>query len=364
MRSHAWPLPGLVSGSLRSAIGKAADRQFSTDTALALLETEIAGIFPVAGGCLYLPAPEDAVFHPDKGLLRASPQAESGGGCDWPATGLRPVGLSSDQAPDDFKPVPAPAWWPIDRLAAWLGADGLNETFAIDERFLGSPKEEIRTHVAIDPTRGAADEGALFTTAALALRALPRHGFSSREKGSVGYVSISLSARVRAGDWCARTVENLDAIHPLGGERRLAHWKSVKEASSSWACPTELRSALAEQPKIRMTLATPAIFGEGWKPAWLGADLIGMPPGSRTRLRLIGASIKRWLAVSGWSLANLPGQPRGPKPIRRIVPAGGTYFFETVDGKETDLAELWLEPVSDHPQDRRDGFGLAVWGVW
>jgi CRISPR-associated protein Cmr3 len=113
-----------------------------------------------------------------------------------------------------------------------------------------------------------------------------------------------------------------------------------------------------------MTLATPAIFEDGWKPAWLGPDLIGSPPGSGTRLRLVGVSIKRWQAVSGWSLANLPGQPRGPKPIRRIVPAGGTYFFETVDGRETDLADLWLEPVSDQPQDRRDGFGLAVWGVW
>jgi CRISPR-associated protein Cmr3 len=165
-------------------------------------------------------------------------------------------------------------------------------------------------------------------------------------------------------DWCAHAVENLDAIHPFGGERRLAHWKAAEGTYAGWGCPAELRSALAGYTRIRMTLATPAIFGEGWKPAWLGADLIGAPPGSRTRLRLIGATIKRWQAVSGWSLANLPGQPRGPKPIRRIVPAGGTYFFETVDAGESDLADHWLEPVSDHPQDRRDGFGLAVWGVW
>jgi CRISPR-associated protein Cmr3 len=361
MRSHAWPLPGLVSGSLRSALGKAANREFSTETALALLETEIAGVLPLAEGCLYLPAPEDAVFHPDKAILRASPKTGHDGGCDWPNIGLRPVGLSSDQAPDDFKPIAAPAWWPVDRLAKWLGLTALNEPFALDDRFLRSPREEVRTHVTM---RGAADEGSLFTTAALALRALPRYRFLSIENGSDAFAAIALSARVRASDWCERTVETLDAIHPLGGERRLAHWKAVEEACSGWTCPTELRSTLAEQSQIRMTLATPAIFEDGWKPAWLGPDLIGSPPGSGTRLRLVGVSIKRWQAVSGWSLANLPGQPRGPKPIRRIVPAGGTYFFETVDGRETDLADLWLEPVSDQPQDRRDGFGLAVWGVW
>jgi CRISPR-associated protein Cmr3 len=364
MRSLAWPLPGIVSGSLRSAIGKAAGRQFSTETALALLETEIAGVFPVAEGCLYLPAPEDAVVHPNRSTLRASPKAAVTGDCDWPVTALRPVGLTTAQAPEDFKPAPAPAWWPVDRLATWLSLTGIDESFTFDRRFLHSPIEEVRTHVAIDPARGAAEEGNLFTTAALALRALPRHGSLSEQNGSGAFASISLSVRVRACDWCERTVEHLDALHPLGGERRIAHWKATAEACAGWACPTEIRSALAEHTKIRMTLASPAIFGEGWKPAWLGTDLIGAPPGSRTRLRLVGASIKRWQVVSGWSLANLPGQPRGPKPIKRIVPAGGTYFFETVDGGAKDLANLWLEPVSDEPQDRRDGFGLAVWGVW
>jgi CRISPR-associated protein Cmr3 len=50
--------------------------------------------------------------------------------------------------------------------------------------------------------------------------------------------------------------------------------------------------------------------------------------------------------------------------VKRVVPAGGVYFFETVDGSASDLADRWLEPVSDDEQDCRDGFGLAVWGVW
>jgi CRISPR-associated protein Cmr3 len=113
-----------------------------------------------------------------------------------------------------------------------------------------------------------------------------------------------------------------------------------------------------------MVLATPTVFRDGWKPGWLDDALVGSPPGADARLRLMGVSIARWRAVSGWSLAELPGRPRGPKPVKRMVPAGGVYFFEIVDGKVSGLADRWLEPVSDDEQDRRDGFGLAAWGIW
>ena len=74
--------------------------------------------------------------------------------------------------------------------------------------------------------------------------------------------------------------------------------------------------------------------------------------------------MERWRAVSGW---NLEKGKRGPKAIRRLVPAGSVYFFELKDGNPADLAKLWLKSVSDKGQDgqdRRDGFGLAMWGIW
>jgi CRISPR-associated protein Cmr3 len=125
-----------------------------------------------------------------------------------------------------------------------------------------------------------------------------------------------------------------------------------------------VRQALSSASKIRMVLATPAVFSDGWKPAWLDESLVGTPPGANGALKLVGMSIERWRAVSGWSLANLPNQPRGPKPVKRVVPTGGVYFFEVIDGSASELADRWLEPVSDDEQDRRDGFGLAVWGTW
>lgn len=367
MRSLDWPVPSVLAGSLRTTLGKTANRDFST-VAQDLLQVEVAGPFPRTSEQLYLPAPEDCVVHPEGRRLRAAPQSLDGGGCDWPVTGLMPVGLTQTQAPEDFKPAQAPAWWPLDRYTAWLAG----EDIAFDEHFLGTPEKEERTHVKIDPAVGASEESQLFTTAALALSHLPRYqaenkrGDSAEPKTacrtgtrSSHFVEISLSARVRANGWCSEAVVKLDALHPLGGERRLAHWQATADAEA-WKCPQKIRDALAQTGRPRMVLATPAIFSNGWKPGWLDGALEGSPPGANTRLRLAGVSIQRWKAVSGWSLA----APRGPKPVKRMVPAGGVYFFEVVQGKASDLADRWLEPVSDDGQDRRDGFGLAAWGIW
>jgi CRISPR-associated protein Cmr3 len=372
MRSLDWLLPSVLAGSLRTTLGKAAKRDFSAHNIEALLRVEIAGPLPRADGQLYLPAPEDCVVPPNGRILRALPQQSSdGGGCDWPLPGLLPVGLPPSAAQEDFKPKEAPAWWPADRYAAWLAG----EEVAFDEHFLGAAEKEERTHVKINPAAGAAEESQLFTTAALALSHLLRYRTDPKAAAAPGesgaepvrtFVPITLCARIRANGWCGEAMATLDALHPLGGERRLVHWQARQEADP-WRCPENIRNALAkpETRQVRMVLATPAIFKDGWKPGWLDASGEGSPPGAEhLTLRLRGVSIARWRAVSGWSLAKLPSQPPGPKPVRRMVPAGGAYFFEAVQGEASALAERWLEPVSDDAQDRRDGFGLAAWGVW
>jgi CRISPR-associated protein Cmr3 len=367
MRSLDWPLPSVLAGSLRTTLGKAAKRDFKM-AVQELLQVEVAGPFPRANGQIYLPAPEDCVVHPKQGALRAVPQSQHGGGCDWPVAGLVPVGLSQAQASEDFKPAPAPAWWPLDRYAAWLAGDDI----AFDEHFLGAPEKEERTHVKIDPAIGAGEDSQLFTTAALVLSHLPR--FRAGDKAAHSqtanggrqqqpFAPITLSARIRANGWCGETIAKLDVLHPFGGERRVAHWQATADAEA-WTCPQKIRDGLARAQRVRMVLATPVVFSDGWKPGWLDDALVGSPPGTDTRLRLVGVSIARWKAASGWSLAELPGQPHGPKPVKRMVPAGGVYFFEVVEGNASGLADRWLEPISDDEQDRRDGFGLATWGVW
>ena len=361
MRSVGWPLPSVVAGSLRTALGKAAQREFSDATARELLQVGAAGAFPVADGSIYLPAPNDCVFHPDHGPCRAVPQMDaSWGACDLPA-GLHPVMLPLDKYPKEFKPKPGPAWWPLAEYAKWLTGGAV--TF--DRRFLASALLEERMHVAIDAATGAAKDENLFSTAALPLTHLPRFGTAETNPFAERFQPITLTARVRAENSFAAAAGRLDCLHPLGGERRLVHWRA-DGAADLWQPPDALKTNLVGAKFVRMVLATPAIFGDGWKPGWLNDQLIGDVPDTKVKVQLVGASIERWKAVSGWSLQPHPetGKP-GPKAIRRMVPAGGVYFFEVKGGEATDLVErCWLESVCDDEQERRDGFGLAAWGTW
>jgi CRISPR-associated protein Cmr3 len=118
-------------------------------------------------------------------------------------------------------------------------------------------------------------------------------------------------------------------------------------------------TALAQTDRLTMNLVTPGVFREGWKPGWLHEGLKGRPFNGGPRLTLIGVCIQRWRAVSGWSYKD-----GGPKPIRRVVPAGGVYFFQSDTKDNSALAEYWLRSVCDKEQERRHGFGLAAWGTW
>ncbi|MGO8896914.1 MAG: type III-B CRISPR module-associated Cmr3 family protein [Isosphaeraceae bacterium] len=370
MRGLNWPLPSVVAGSFRTALVKAhPDLDFGGDVPRRVMAIEVAGAFPTVGEELYLPAPNDCVWNGETGEIHAvKPLPIGEGGCDFPVDGLRPAIYSDDPQKPDFKPKPVPAWWPVGKLTDWLL--GKPETFDarfLDARFLNAAVQETRDHVSLDAERGAAAEGQIFATAGLSVTHLPRfdpNNLPQDQKSKTfaeRFAEITLSVRVTIAEKAFEHVENLNTWHPLGGERRLVHWQRT-EAADLWKCPEPLRPALGGAEQIRMVLATPAIFDNGWRPAWLDAStLTGKPIGDGPTLKLVGLSNARWKAVSGWSLA----PPRGPKPIRRMVPAGSVYFFEKVEGDTNILAtQGWLRPVSDSPQDRNDGFGLAIWGTW
>jgi CRISPR-associated protein Cmr3 len=374
MRGMPWPLPSVVAGSLRTALVKGTSTlDFSGEMPQRLMQVAVAGVFPVHGGQLYLPCPLDAVAEPASGgrlkaLHRAVPH-EAPGGCDFPENlPLRPVMLSPQQALDDFKPAPLPAWWPLDRMELWLtgSATGYGADW-LDSRFLNHPLQTLRDHVSLDRDRGAADEGQIFATANLHLTHLPRFQATGQKDARFAdrFADVRLAARMTTEDAQLREL-GLALWHPLGGERRLVHWSSQGDAAL-WQCPQPVRAALTGARRVRLVLASPAIFAGGWRPGWLeGPSLTGAPPGtSSVQLRLVGVASGRWRAVSGWSLQPLAptGRP-GPKPIRRMVPAGSVYFFEIASGDPASLADQWLAPVSDDAQEQRDGFGLALWGTW
>ena len=373
MRGLPWPFPSVVAGSFRTALVKAtAGDDFSGDVPTQLMKLAVHGLFPVSkvGGELYLPAPNDCTWDEKAGEVhRALPTPlRPGEGCDVP-TGLLPV---MHTAEDGFKPKSIPQWWPLSKYVAWLTEPQMKyRSDFFNRSFLRAPRPEERTQVAMSAETGAVEDGNLFTTTGLRLGHLPRFNEATGEKRfAEKFAEIALTARVQTGE---RNASELDFLHPLGGERRLVHWKAA-DHDAHWKCPDAVTTALGKANKVRMVLTTPAVFKHGWQPGWLNEKLEGSPPGASVQLKLVGVSIQRWRAVSGWAMqpqrdpndatrwaTNKPG----PKPIKRLVPAGGVYFFEVIGSDNAaPLADRWLHPVSNDEQDRLDGFGLATWGTW
>ncbi|GAB6186805.1 type III-B CRISPR module-associated Cmr3 family protein [Thermopirellula anaerolimosa] len=380
MRSLNWPWPSVVAGSFRTALVKSAGMDFTRNTPVELLRVEVAGVFPAVQDVLYLPAPNDCVWERGQGVHRVQPVPfEVGEGSDLPHAELCPVRLSERQAAMDFKPEMPPAWWPTARVVEWLisPADHYPESWLEgDPPFLQPPVRDARDHVCLDAERGAAAESLIYSTIGLNVSRLPRFSAKDELPWFKQFTEVSLTARVTCAAAVEEHVSALNLWHPLGGERRMVHWRDDVEAERWWQCPQELTEALDAANRVRMLLTTPAIFDHGWRPDWLDpATLTGKPLGDGPTLRLRGVCLPRWAAVSGWAYAPhaedgerrrvVPKQQPGPKAIRRMVPAGSVYFFERVDGPTRVLATNgWLKPVSDAPHDCRDGFGLAVWGIW
>lgn len=379
MRSVGWIYPSVLAGSLRTLIGHSLGG-FPSDSASSkilndrLKAVSVAGPLPLIGaqdGELAFPAPLDLAVRKDDDRLQAyaarPAEPDAGSGCDLPP-GRYPVVLS-DEVGEEFKPAPVPAFWSSRRMASWLVSargDSLLDPGATGwpDGFYAAVQEDARMHAAIDAPSGAAARSRLFMTTGLDFARLLHAGQDGRSWAESPEVSIA--ARVMtADDEIARLLAPLSEWAPLGGERRIACWTSRATSVDDpiWSAPPEVQRALADcgtrpHKYVRLALATPAIFRHGWLPEWAaGAEPI---PGTDVVARLIGACVGRWKPISGWNF-----ETQRQKAARRLVPAGSVYFLEIERGDPAQLAaRAWLAPVSDDEQDRRDGFGLALWGVW
>jgi len=356
--SVRWPYPSVSAGAVRSLLGTLAATGTFVDAGFRqrLLNIEVRGPLPTVKASVYFPVPADLLVcasasgRPQEEekefmALRLQPAPLlDGEGCDLPHAGLWPaVPAVSGKA------VTPPEFWSARRMEAWLLAEPDKVLLHRDDpEVLWRIEREERFHVQVDALQGTVVEDAgLFVTQGLSF---------AMYQGMT--VAMELGDRE-----LERALADLPRFFPMGGERRLAGF-AVADARlhDAWRPPSSLGDVLAGKRHVRMCLATPALFDGGWCPGWLSRDTLeGKPPGvDRVNLRLRGACVPRWRAISGWDLAE-----RGPKPARRLVPAGAVYFFEVLAGDASALAQqLWLQPVSDGERDRSDGFGLAMWGVW
>jgi CRISPR-associated protein Cmr3 len=96
----------------------------------------------------------------------------------------------------------------------------------------------------------------------------------------------------------------------LGGERRAARFEVILSTPGTLA-------ALEQRPAGNLLyLATPAAFAQGWQPQ--------MWPTSEP----IAVAMERYQPIGGWQLN--PGSNGGKsKTLRRCVPAGSVYFFNS-----------------------------------
>jgi CRISPR-associated protein Cmr3 len=366
MKSLDWLYPSVLAGAFRTLLGNAKDSNFDEKTIKTLRSISISGPLPLWQGKIFLPAPKDLLVKEEN--EKREPYAIrpvnidsgdwNGCNCNLPHGGLLPAMLPKS-VEDEFKPARTPSLWSMEMMKKWLinaKGDGFDsppdpEEIAKRTDFLNLPQKEPRTHVKIDSKLGTAEDTKLFETIGL--------DFSIKNQVD----KIELAARVEDEGEFKDLALRIDSFNTIGGERRLARWKT-HETQEGWSFPSDLASDFAGKKRVRMVLATPAIFSDGWRPGWLKGWPINEAPcywPKGLKLKLVSACTDRWKPISGWSL-----ESRGPKPIRRLVPAGSVYFFEIEgNGDAVPLAEsLWLKSVCDDEQDRRDGFGLALWGIW
>jgi CRISPR-associated protein Cmr3 len=327
-----------------------------------LKRIEVRGPFLECEGTLYFPRPLDFVTaenfgggdkksKPISGLaVRPPEEGKIQGGTDLPLSGLRPACL--EHRSEDFKPKSTPRFWSAAAMERWLFGHSPKDFSLRESECLAGPVKDERTHVGIEPKTGASEERFLFSTTGLDFR-VERGGKISQMTAAIDADAQDSVYREHLEQIC-----RFPELQPLGGERRLAEWRGEKEAKAGWS-PSKKPDSVT---RLRMILATPAIFSKGWLPGWIDKEsLRGVIPGSSVEVRLVSAVLDRWKPVSGWSYEK---GKHGPKPLRRMVPAGSVYFFEIVDKRPLDWEALWLRSVCDDAQDRKDGFGSALWGIW
>jgi CRISPR-associated protein Cmr3 len=337
------PLPGTLAGALRTKLGLLNPNfDFRDDVSRArLLDVPVWGPVLTVNDVPVVAAPSDLIPM-DKGgelaILRSRPtEVKPGEGMNLP-DGLLPC------FPEVFagmKPTKksGPRFLTLAQFEEWV----LDGKISGDPPLKAIPMEQ-RVHVAIQHDSKASAKGQLYQTRGSCLGSILDAGEAVGAKMRTLHLGLLCQLGENLG------LESSDVL-TLGGERRLA---SLSPGKPWPAASDRMRNSLVGAKRVMLTLATPADFGGTFRPGWES------PPGApNLKLKLVSALCRRSEPVSGWDLAK-----RGPKAVRWLAPAGAVYFFDVLEGDPSVLADLWLHPVSNEEQSRRDGYGLALWGPW
>ncbi len=372
--SLAFPFPSTTTGGVRTRAGLV-NGSFDKSSVSAVLHIQVRGPLLVQLGShdnnevkdWFFPAPADALLFPngenvlckqlvplkfDEGAYTNLNKTEGNNGIHQ----LAPVGLPLSDSNDSNKPAKdAPRFWKKTFFEQWL-KDPSSIIESVERTHIGhnGPEREQRMHVSIDAERLVASEGALFGTSGLEFTHSEQHNIQNAQR-----LALVVAVDGENADAERRVQTMSEGLAGFGGERRMVSWR--KSTTQLPSCPKEVQNTVAEKKACRVILLTPACFKEGYYPTKLTESRNGVTP------KIEAIAIQRPQIVSGWDLA-----VRGPKPTRRLAPTG-TVLFLSLRGSDEDIkswvADTWMRCVSDEDQDNKDqynkdGFGLAVVGMW
>ena len=363
-KSLPFPFPSTLVGVARTVAGRDKNGHFDAGQIDVLLAQGMEGPLLVelseTGGIAdwLFPAPADAL------VLRQTSYKKNAGHL-VPLTVLKaPVGATSNLGDGLMLVGPvtlekqkphgkAPAFWRQSKFEDWLMEPKAKDEVMFHELGVAGLVRESRMHVSIGHDSQTAEKGALFQTAGLEFMSVDKDDDSDNPPQLGTVAPLALTVRTSVGVTAGLSF--------LGGERRIVRWSAL--ADDFPACPDDVRERIKEEKHCRLILLTPGLFAEGYLPAGGRFDFGGV------KAIVVAAAVNRYQTVSGWDYAYVaPNGRRGrPKPTRRLAPAGSVYFLK-LDGDENAVDRfidaVWMHNISDKPQDRRDGFGLAALGVW
>jgi CRISPR-associated protein Cmr3 len=348
------PWPSLFAGAFRSALlGKAAAQlaRFANGEKLPGALGDVLGtpahpgsfainwlslaqnssVMPVEGVNVAIPLPADLVAFDDgeAPLVALQPATLPAGSAAAGELALSAVLRVARQ----IKPATG-RWLDGEGLAAHLTGVTPADTLKTADLY----QRETRLGIALDTGSRTAQDGALYTTEAVAFK--PGAGFLVGIEGHADQLPPSGHLRL-GGDGKGATYQRIDFAPP--------------------AAPVK---GITNQRRFRLILATPGIFTAGWLP-----DGVTRQGERNFRLhregfsaRLACAAVPRFDIISGWDLAL-----QQPKTAQRVAPAGSVYWFDEFEGDGGKLAAwvaggLWGDNYDK--QRRAEGFNHAWLAHW
>lgn len=372
--SLPFPFPSTTTGGVRTREGLDAYGVFDVGKIEAVKSLGVSGALLVELDDdsrvvdWFLPAPADALLldaadkNSDKAIARRLlPQQLPRGSMSNMPGSLSPLYLarvkdeSGGEHYDKNKPHgSAPRFWKWAKFEDWLTNPADFPIESLYDFGIGSLPQDERSHVGIERDTQASEQGSLFQTRGLEF---------TRQKQKKDDGSSKLATATRLALAVRTDATNIKSgIASLGGERRLVSWRAFQGAVDLLAmpCPQVIIESLIVTKACRVVLLTPAHFDQGWRPRWMVDNKAGLE--NELMIELRAAGMNRYQVVSGWNF-----EVPGPKPTRRLVPAGAVFFLK-LQGTGAEIEAwaraVWMGCVSDDLPSRKDGFGLAALGVW